>query len=185
MRRRGQRAVAIVVALALVLALLFSLLVVMSESAAAHAELQRSAPRPTQVVGGLVNRVDVEFRQPIRPHEINRVQLITPAGDTIQTALTYHGRLVRARFASLTEPGVYQVVWGLVDDSDGDWTEEQFPFTYQPDAPEPEWLPEPVADDGSGVGRTVLLLVVIVVTVAAGGWLFWPRRRGGRSRRRR
>ena len=54
-----QRAVALVVAIAIVLALLLSLLVVFSDTAAAHAEMRQSALRPGQVVGGVIE-------QPIR-----------------------------------------------------------------------------------------------------------------------
>ena len=74
-RRRTQKAVAMVVAIAIVLALLLSLLAVFSGTAEAHAEMRQSAPRPTQVVGGMVNRVEMEFREPIQPHENNGVAL--------------------------------------------------------------------------------------------------------------
>ena len=72
MRARTQKAVALVVAIAIVLALLLSLLAVFSDTADAHAEMRRSAPNPGQVVGGLVDRVEMEFREPIEPHESER-----------------------------------------------------------------------------------------------------------------
>ena len=177
-----------VVAIAIVLALLFSLLAVFTSSAGAHAEMVRSAPRPAQVMGGVVNRVEMEFRESIRPHESNQVVLVYPDGTREQTAVTVNGRLVRGRFDSLTEPGEYTVVWGLVDYADNDWTTEQFPFTYDPAAAPPEWLPASAAggsDSGGGIGGTVLLVVIIAVAAALAGWLFWPRQRGSARRKRR
>ena len=187
-RRRTQKAVAIVVAIAIVLALLLSLLAVFSGTAESHAEMRQSAPRPTQVVGGVVNRVEMEFREPIRPHESNQVVLEYPDGTREQTAVTVNGRLVRGRFTPLTEPGQYKVIWGLVDDADNDWTTEEFPFTYDPTAAAPEWLPDSAAgssDDGDGIGGTVLIVVIIAVAAALAGWLFWPRQRKSARRKRR
>ncbi len=186
MRVRTRRAVATVVAVAIVLAMLFSLLAAFGGTADAHAEIRRSAPRPTQVVGGVVDRVDLEFRASIRPDEANQVVLKHPDGTRRPAAVSVNGSLVRARFAPLTEPGGYTVVWGLVDDVDGDWTTEEFRFTYDPTAPPPEWLPESAAGGsagGGGTGGTVVLLVVIAVAAALAGWLFWPRRRGNSRRR--
>ena len=56
MRVRTRKAVATVVAIAIVLALLFSLVAVLSGTADGHAEMRQSAPRPTQVVGGVISR---------------------------------------------------------------------------------------------------------------------------------
>ena len=184
-RRRTQKAVAIVVAIAMVLALLLSLLAVFSDTAAAHAEMRQSAPRPTQVVGGMVDRVEMEFREPIQPHDSNGVALKYPDGTQILTAITVNGHLVRGRFDPLTEPGTYKVIWELLDQSDGDWTREEFEFTYDPSAAPPEWLPESAAEGSGGgggfSGSTVALVVIIPVAVALAAWIFWPRR--GKSRR--
>ncbi|WP_419918401.1 copper resistance CopC family protein [Candidatus Poriferisocius sp.] len=177
MRVRTQRAVAIVVALAIVMAILFSLLAVFSSGVDAHAEIRRSAPRPSQVVGGRVDRVELEFRESIRPHEANHIVLQYPDGTRRSAALFVDGPRAGGRFAPLTEPGDYTVEWGLVDDSDGDWTTEQFAFTYDPAAPPPEWLPEPPAGRSSGSGGTVVLVVVFAVAAVMAGWLFWPRRK--------
>ncbi|WP_419849311.1 hypothetical protein [Candidatus Poriferisocius sp.] len=62
MRVRTRKAVALVVAIAIVLALLLSLLAVFSDTAAAHAEMRRSAPDLGQAVGGMVDRVEMERR---------------------------------------------------------------------------------------------------------------------------
>ena len=187
MRVRTRKAVAFLLAITFVLGLLVSVLSLASR-AGAHAEMRRSAPRPTQVVGGVVNRVEMEFREPIQPHENDQVVLEYPDGTREQTAVTVNGRLVRGRFDPLTEPGQYKVIWGLVDETDNDWTTEEFPFTYDPTAAPPEWLPESAAggsDDGGGSGGTVLLVVIIAVAAALAGWLFWPRQRGSARRKRR
>ncbi|MCY3634882.1 MAG: copper resistance protein CopC [bacterium] len=187
MRVRTRKAVALVVAIAIVLALLLSLLVVFSETAAAHAEMRRSAPNPGQVVGGVVDRVEMEFREPIQPHGSNGVALQYPDGTLTLTAIEVNGHLVRGRFDPLTEPGRYKVIWELLDQSDGDWATEEWEFTYDPAAVPPEWLPESAAQgsggDGGISGGTVALIVIIPVAVVLAGWLFWPRR--GKSRRRR
>ncbi len=180
---------ALVVAIAIVLALLFSLLVVFSDTAAAHAEMRRSAPNPGQTVGGLVHRVEMEFREPIRPHQSNGVALQYPDGTRVLTTIEVNGHLVRGRFDPLTEPGTYKVIWELLDDSDGDWATEEFEFTYDPAAAPPEWLPESAAE-GSGDGgisaSTIALIVIIPVAVVLAVWLFWPRRRGAnRAQQRR
>ncbi|MCY3577409.1 MAG: hypothetical protein OXH53_08860, partial [bacterium] len=91
MRVRTRKAVALVVAIAIVLALLLSLLVVFSETAAAHAEMRRSAPNPGQVVGGVVDRVEMEFREPIQPHGSNGVALQYPDGTLTLTAIEVNG----------------------------------------------------------------------------------------------
>ena len=187
MRARTQKAVALVVAIAIVLALLLSLLVVFSDTADAHAEMRRSAPKPDQVVGGVVDRVEMEFREPIQPHNSNGVALQYPDGTLVLTALEVNGHLVRGRFDPLTEPGRYKVIWELLDQSDGDWATEEFEFTYEPSAAPPEWLPESAAEGsggGGGIsGATVALIVIIAVAAVLAVWLFWPRR--GRSPRRR
>ena len=189
MRVRTRKAVALVVAITIVLALLLSLLVVFSETAAAHAEMRRSAPRPTQVVGGMIDRVELAFREPIQVHESNQVVLEYPDGTRIQTKVTVNSRLVTGRFEPLTEPGEYKIIWGLVDETDGDWTRGQdIPFTYDPAAAPPEWLPESAAEGSGGnggiSGGTVALIVIIAVAAVLALWLFWPRRgRSPRSRR--
>ena len=185
MRVRTRKAVALLVAIAIVLALLLSLLVVFSETAAAHAEMRRSAPNPGQVVGGLVDRVEMAFREPIRPHEANGVALMYPDGTLVLTGVTINKRLVRASFDPLTEFGTYTVIWELLDDSDGDWVREEWEFTYDPSAAPPEWLPESAAEgSGGGIsGVTVALIVIIPIAVVLAAWLFWPRR--SRSPRRR
>ncbi len=180
MRARTRKAVATVVAISIVLALVFSLLAVFADQASGHAEMQRSAPRPTQAVGGVVDRVEMQFRQPIRAFEGNQVVLEFPDGTRAQTEVELNSYLVRGRFEALSEPGDYKVIWGLVDDDDGDWTTEEFPFTYEPAAAAPQWLPESAAsgsDGGGVVGETLLLLAVIAVGVVLAVWLFWPRRR--------
>ena len=189
-RKRAQRAVALVVAIAIVLALLFSLLVVFSDTAAAHAEMRRSAPNPGQTVGGMVDRVEMEFREPIRPHQSNGVALQYPDGTRALTRIEVNGHLVRGRFNTLTEPGTYKVIWELLDDSDGDWASEEFEFTYDPAAAPPEWLPPSAAEGSGGDGgigaSTIALIVIIPVAVVLAGWLFWPRRRGAnRAQQRR
>lgn len=179
MRVRTRKAVALVVAIAIVLALLLSLLAVFSDSAAAHAEMSESAPRPDQVVGGVVDRVEMAFREPIRPHESNAVALMYPDGTLVLTSLTINSRLVRGSFDPLTDPGTYKVIWELLDDSDGDWAREEFEFTYDPSAAPPEWLPESAAEgSGGGIGgATVALVVIIAVAVVLVAWLLWPRKR--------
>ncbi|MCY4193938.1 MAG: hypothetical protein OXF04_06535, partial [bacterium] len=67
MRVRTRRAIAFVLAFSLVLGLLASILAVVGRAADAHAEMVRSAPKPGQTVGGLVDRVEMEFRDPIQP----------------------------------------------------------------------------------------------------------------------
>ena len=181
MRVRTRKAVALVVAIAIVLALLFSLLVVFSDTAAAHAEMRRSAPNPGQAVGGVVDRVEMEFREPIQPHDSNGVALQYPDGTLTLTDIEVNGHLVRGRFDPLTEPGTYKVIWELLDQSDGDWATEEWEFTYDPAAAPPEWLPESAAEGsgGGGIsGVTVALIVIIPVAVILAVWLFWPRRRG-------
>lgn len=189
MRVRTRKAVALVVAIAIVLALLLSLLVVFSDTAAAHAELRESAPKPNQVVGGMVDRVEMAFREPIRPHEANGVALVYPDDTRVLTELAINKRLVRASFEPLTESGTYTVIWELLDDSDGDWVRQEWEFTYDPAAAPPEWLPESAAEwsGGGGIsGVTVALIVIIPVAVVLAGWLFWPRRRGAdRAQQRR
>lgn len=178
-----------VVAIAIVLALLFSILVVFSETAAAHAEMRRAAPKPGQVVGGMVDRVEMEFRDPIEPHDSNGVALQYPDGTRILTAITVDGHLVVGRFDPLTEPGRYKVIWELLDQSDGDWATEEFEFTYDPAAAPPEWLPDSAAEGsggGGGIsGSTLALIVIIPVAVVLAVWLFWPRRRRSRDKKRR
>lgn len=170
-----------VVAIAIVLALLFSLPVVFSDTAAAHAEMRRSAPNPGQVVGGVVDRVEMEFQDPIRPHPSNGVALQYPDGSRILTAIEVNGHLVRGQFDPLTESGRYKVIWELLDDSDGDWATEEFEFTYDPAATRPEWLPESAAEGSGGGGgtsaSTVALVVIIPVAAVLAVWLFWPRNR--------
>lgn len=188
MRARTQKAVAMVVAIAIVLALLLSLLAVFSGTADAHAEMSQSAPRPDQAVGGVVDRVEMAFREPIRPHEANAVALMYPDGTLVLTALTINNRLVRGSFEPLTDPGPYKVIWELLDDSDGDWAREEFEFIYNPSAAPPEWLPESAAsgsDDGGSSTGTILLAAIIAVAVALAAWLFWPRRRSPRRKRKR
>ena len=189
MRVRTRKAVALVVAIAIVLALLLSLLVVFSDTADAHAEMRRSAPKPDQTVGGLVDRVEMEFREPIQPHDQNGVALQYPDGTLALTAIEVNGHLVRGRFDPLTEPGTYKVIWELLDQSDGDWASEEWEFTYDPSAAPPEWLPESAAEGsgGGGIsGATVALIVIIPVAVVLVVWLFWPRRRGAdRAQQRR
>ena len=189
MRARTQKAVALVVAIAIVLALLLSLLAVFSDTAAAHAEMRRSAPKPNQVVGGLVDRVEMEFREPIQPHDENGVALQYPDGTRVLTEIEVNGHLVRGHFEPLTEPGAYKVIWELLDQSDGDWATEEWEFTYEPAAAPPEWLPESAAEGsgGGGIsGATVALIVIIPVAVVLVVWLFWPRRRGAnRAQQRR
>ncbi len=184
-----------VVALSMVLALLISLLAVAGR-ASAHAEMSRSAPRPTQTVGGVVDQVELEFRRPIRPHESNQVVLVYPDGSRRQTLVSVDGLRVRGSFVPLTEPGDYAVVWGLVDDTDNDWTTEEFPFTFDPSAAAPEWLGDSTGGgdgggstgggDGGGISNTLVMVVIVAVAAALAGWLFWPRRKGslGGSRRR-
>jgi len=190
MRVRTRRAIAFVLAFSLVLGLLASILAVVGRAADAHAEMVRSAPKPGQTVGGLVDRVEMEFRDPIQPHGSNGVALQYPDGGRSLTAITVDGHLVQGRFGSLTEPGRYRVVWELLDQSDGDWATEEFEFTYDPAADPPEWLPASAAQ-GSGSssglsGATVALAVIICVAAALAAWLFWPRRRGaGRVRPQR
>ena len=190
MRARTQKAVALVVAIAIVLALLLSLLVVFSDTAAAHAEMRRSAPKPGQTVGGVVDRVEMEFREPIQPHDENGVALQYPDGTLALTAIEVNGHLVRGHFDPLSEPGTYKVIWELLDQSDGDWATEGWEFTYDPSAAPPEWLPESAAEGsggGGGIsGATVALIVIIPVAVVLVVWLFWPRRRGAdRAQQRR
>ena len=187
MRARTQKTVALVVAIAIVLALLLSLLVVFSDTAAAHAEMRRSSPDPGQTVGGMVDRVEMEFREPIRPHQSNGVALQYPDGTRALTTIEVNGHLVRGRFDPLTEPGTYKVIWELLDDSDGDWATEEFEFTYNPAAAPPEWLPESAAlgSGGGGIsGSTIALIVAIPVAVVLAAWVFWPRKRGNRKKRR-
>ena len=182
MRVRARKIVALVVAIAIVLALLLSLLAVFSSStAAAHAEMHRSAPNPGQVVGGVVDRVEMEFRDPIRPHQSNGVGLLYPDGTRILTTIEVNGHLVRGRFNPLTEPGTYKVIWQLLDDSDGDWNPpEEFEFTYDPAAASPEWLPASAAEGSGGGGgissSTLALVVIIPVAVVLAAWVFWPRK---------
>ena len=189
MRARTQKAVALVVAIAIVLALLLSLLAVFSDIAEAHAEMRRSAPNPGQAVGGLVDRVEMEFREPIRPHNSNGVALQYPDGTRALTEIEVNGHLVRGHFDRLTEPGTYKVIWELLDQSDGDWASEEWEFTYDPAAAPPEWLPESAAEGsgGDGIsGATIALMVIIPVAVVLVVWLFWPRRRGAnRAQQRR
>ena len=190
MRVRARKAVALVVAIAIVLALLFSLLVVFSDTAAAHAEMRRSAPRPAQVVGGVVDRVEMEFREPIQPHDSNGVALQYPDGTLVLTAITVDGHLVQGRFDPLTEPGRYKLIWELLDQSDGDWATEEFEFVYDPVAAPPQWLPDSAAEGSGGgggmSGGAVALVVIIAVAAVLAIWLFWPRRRGAeRAHQRR
>ncbi|WP_419924335.1 copper resistance CopC family protein [Candidatus Poriferisocius sp.] len=189
MRVQTRKIVAMVVAIAIVLALLLSLLAVFSNTAAAHAEMRRSAPKPGQVVGGTVDRVEMEFREPIQPHDLNGAALQYPDGTRILTASTVDGHLVRGRFDPLTEPGRYTVIWELLDQSDGDWATEEFDFTYDPAATPPEWLPESAAEGSGGEGgisgSTLALVVIIPVAVALAAWLFWPRKRKSRRPSRR
>lgn len=189
MRVRTRKAVALVVAIAIVLALLFSLLVVFSDTAAAHAEMRRSAPKPDQAVGGLVDRVEMEFREPIEPHDQNGVALQYPDGTLALMDIEVNRHLVRGRFDPLTEPGNYRVIWELLDQSDGDWASEEWEFTYDPAAAPPEWLPESAAEGsgGDGIsGATLALIVIIPVAGVLFAWLFWPGRRGAdRAQQRR
>ena len=171
-------------AIAIVLAMLFSLLAVFNDTAAGHAEMRRSAPNPGQVVGGMVDRVEMEFREPIQPHDSNVVALQYPDGTPTLTAIEVDGHLVRGRFDPLTEPGRYKVIWELLDQSDGDWATEEWGFAYDPAAAPLEWLPESAVEGsggGGGIsGATVALIAIIPVAVALAAWLFWPRRDKGR-----
>lgn len=189
MRVRARKAVALVVAIAIVLALLLSLLAVFSDTAAAHAEMRRSAPNPGQVVGGVVDRVEMEFRDPIRPHQSNGVALQYPDGTLTLTSITVDRHLVRGRFDPLTEPGRYKVIWELLDQSDGDWATEEFEFTYDPAAAPPEWLPASAAEGsggGGGIsGSTLALVVIIPVAVVLAVLVFWPGKRKNAQRKRR
>ena len=189
MRVRTRKIVALVVAIAIVLALLLSLLAVFSSTAAAHAEMHRSAPNPGQMVGGMVDRVEMEFRDPIQPHDSNGVALQYPDGTLVLTAIEVNGHLVRGRFDPLTEPGRYRVIWELLDQSDGDWATEELEFTYDPAAASPEWLPASAAEGsggGGGIsGSTLALVVIIPVAVVLAVWVFWPRKRKAVQRKRR
>ena len=189
MRARTQRTVALVVAIATVLALLLSLLAVFSDTAAAHAEMRRSAPKPGQAVGGLVDRVEMEFRESIQPHELNAVALQYPDGTSVLTEIEVNRHLVRGHFAPLAEPGNYKVIWELLDQSDGDWDTEVWEFSYDPTAAPPEWLPESATEGSGGSGNrgaTIALTVIIPVAVILVAWLAWPRRRrADRAQQRR
>ena len=189
MRVRARKAVALVVAIAIVLALLLSLLAVFSDSAAAHAEMRRSAPNPGQTVGGVVDRVEMEFREPIQPDDSNGVALQYPDGTRALTSIEVDRHLVRGRFDPLTEPGRYKVIWELLDQSDGDWATEEFAFTYDPAAAPPEWLPASAAEGsggGGGIsGSTLALMVIIPVAAVLAAWVFWPRKRKSAQRKHR
>jgi len=188
MRVRIRKAVALVVAVAIVLALLFSLLAVFRDTAGAHAEMRRSAPRPGQAVGGFLDRVEMEFREPIGPHELNGVALQYPDGTLTLTEIEVDGHLVRGRFDPLAEPGRYKVIWELLDQSDGDWATEEWEFAYDPAAAPAEWLPESAAEGsgGGGIsGTTVALVAIISAAVVLVALLFWPRHRAARSTKQR
>ncbi len=181
MRVRTQKAIAFVLVFSLVLGLLVSILALASRAADAHAELARSVPRPGQAVGGLIDRVEMEFRDPIRPHGSNGVALQYPDGTRSLAAITVDRHLVRGRFDPLAESGRYRVVWELLDQSDGDWATEEFEFTYDSAAEPPEWLPASAAEGSAGrggfSGAAVAMAVIAPLAAALAAWIFWPRRR--------
>lgn len=134
--------------------------------AGAHTQVRDAWPGPAETVGGTVDRVVVEFLDPVVPTP--EVEVTGPGGDPVPglgAAVLTADDVVERPFDPLTEPGTYQVDYTFTA-LDGAVQTGAHQFRFEP--------------GGGGIGgRVVVALVVVAVVGALVGSALVARRRAG------
>lgn len=138
--------------------------------AAAHSEVFERAPASGQVVGGVVDHIDISFWVPVASGDIG---LLDPDGvpvDVGATTLSASGRIASVEFVPLEMQGTYVVTHTELSE-DGDTQTDAFAFTYDPESAEE--LGSLISRD-TGPNWLVLGGIAGLILVLAG--IFWPGR---------
>lgn len=137
---------------------------------AAHSEVFERAPESGQVVGGVVDHIDISFWVPVSSGNIG---LLGPDEAPIEvgpTSLSANGRIVSVEFEPLEQAGNYIVTHTELSE-DGDTQTDAFAFVFDPESDRE--LASLISRD-SGPNWLLLGGVGGLILVLAG--LFWPGR---------
>ncbi|MEM7338936.1 MAG: copper resistance protein CopC [Actinomycetota bacterium] len=101
---------------------------------AAHTDLLQASPGVGQRAGGTIEFLDLAFTEPVTEAVVE----VTFDGETVPgSMLVDEGIIIRYVFDdALAEPGRYDVRYEMIS-FDTDFTERDFFFTYDPEAPPP------------------------------------------------
>ena len=157
--------------LGLLLLTVVGLLLTQAATATAHSEVRARAPEIDQIVGGVVDHVDIAFWTPI---ERSTILLLDSDGAQVETGVTTRNAAATVssiEFDPLETPGTYTVVHSEIS-ADGDEQSATYAFTYDPEA---GGRVESLIDRDSGP-NWVLLGVIAAVALALVVVLI-PRRR--------
>ena len=144
--------------------------------ASAHTDLLQASPGPGQRVGGDVDFVDLVFLEPVSGATVE----VSLDGAILDGSMVVaEGSIIRYELAEpLSSPGRYEVAYRMRS-FDGDQTEETFPFTFEPDAPQALRIGDPVTGEvPNGGGRNwvqLLATAVLIASVAGLAFLFLTR----------
>lgn len=134
--------------LSLLLAVAAVLTVSSTVPARAHTEVQRAVPAPGEVVADEIDRVELQFLDPVLPTV--RIAVATIDGESVASqgdvVHSDDGRVASVSFAALSTPGNYVVEYDFVA-IDGDAQSDAYRFTYAPEGDDVGW---------SGVGLTMV-----------------------------
>ena len=132
-------------------------MVALAAPAAAHTQVQDASPSPGEAVEGAIDRVEVDWLDPLL--EAPQIDVTGPDGEPVAgltPATLVAPDVARATFDPLTEPGTYQVTYRFAS-RDGAPQEGAHTFSFTP-------------DDGGGIGlrpASGLAVGAVVVGLAA------------------
>ena len=135
-------------------------------TARAHTVVLDVQPGPGAVVDGTVDRIVVEFLDPVLPTP--DIEVVGPGDVPVVAEATrlVSETVVEQTFAPLTEEGPYRVRYEFAS-TDGDVQVETHQFTYTGATPKPTPTTSSTGGGTSGPGaRTVLAVVAGLVVVA-------------------
>jgi len=146
--------------------------------AAAHTSLVDASPEPDSIVGGNIERIDLEFGGNVSGPGVS---VRGPDGERIggDVSQPFTNRVSLVLAEPLTAPGRYWVDYAIVS-TDGDRVDQSYGFDFEVGAPQPRPLPQP----SSGPSQLLLITVGVGLGFACiAGFTRWQsRERAGDTR---
>lgn len=144
-----------------------ALVVALASAAAAHTSLVAASPEPETLVGGTIDRIDLEFGGNVtEPGIVIRLPDGERVSGEVDQIFTNRASLDLA--TPLTTPGRYWVNYTIIS-ADGDRVDNGYGFNFDPAAP----APVPLVTPSAGPSQLLLVTIGVAVGFAFVGGFTW------------